>query len=76
MKTEWSLLFLTCILGAAAGILVYAAFADLREQASNHAAKEALQNMSYFKDQKGNCYAYAYQPNTPKFSWIPCELTK
>lgn len=28
----------------------------------------------YKKDQNGNCYAY--QPNTPKFSWIPCELTK
>ena len=44
------------------------------DQCSNHDAKVALQNMSYFKDQKGNCYAY--QPNTPKFSWIPCELTK
>lgn len=74
MKTEWSLLFLTWVLGAAAGILVYDAFADLREQSSNHGAKEALQKMSYFKDQKGNCYAY--QPNNPRFSWIPCELTK
>jgi hypothetical protein len=47
---------------------------DIREQSRNIDAKEAIQNMSYLKDQKGNCYAY--QPNTPKFSWIPCELTK
>lgn len=47
---------------------------DIIENTSNNNAKEAIQEIRYFKDQKGNCYAY--QPNTPKFSWIPCELTK
>jgi dipeptide/tripeptide permease len=74
MKTEWSLLFLIFCLGMLAGTIVYMATADIREQTSNRDTKEALQKISYFKDQNGNCYAY--QPNTPKFSWIPCELTK
>lgn len=66
MKTDFSLLVLAAIVGAMFGVVLYLASDDLREQ--------ALQKISYFKDQKGNCYAY--QPNTPKFSWIPCELTK
>jgi hypothetical protein len=74
MKIEISLLFVTFVFGAVFGTGLYLATADFREQASNSDAKEALQKMSYFKDQNGNCYAY--EPNTPKFSWIPCELTK
>lgn len=78
MKTDNSLLFAAFGFGFGFGMLagasLFMATADIREQASNNDAKEVLQKMSYFKDQKGNCYAY--QPNTPKFSWIPCELTK
>jgi len=66
MKIEWEVLVL--ILGMVAITLLYMPPVDSIEQASNIIA------MEYTKDQKGNCYAY--QSNTPKFSWIPCELTK
>jgi hypothetical protein len=74
MKIEISLLFVAFAFGSISGMGLYLATADIREQTSNNDAKEALEKMSYFKDQNGNCYAY--EPNTPKFSWIPCELTK
>lgn len=74
MKTEWSLLFAFFVIGFIVGTGMFLVLADFRDQVANNDAKEALEKMSYFKDQKGNCYAY--QPNTPKFSWIPCELTK
>jgi anionic cell wall polymer biosynthesis LytR-Cps2A-Psr (LCP) family protein len=74
MKQDLSVLFLTVIGLMVFGISLYMGSQDIRDQRNNYEAKEALQKMSYFKDQKGNCYAY--QPNTPKFSWIPCELTK
>ena len=74
MKQDLSVLFLIVIGSMTLGIGLYMSAQDIRDQRSNYDAKEAIERISYFKDQKGNCYAY--QPNTPKFSWIPCELTK
>lgn len=68
--TNWAIFAFVILVSTGLMLSTY----DIIEQSRNNDAKEAIQKMSYYKDQNSNCYAY--QPNTPKFSWIPCELTK